>query len=90
MTESTNFVEKIAASSRTMKGNTDSNITMKISSTVYRCLISMVRKRVGFSTISAAERREHCYPRRDEETRVTDVQLVRYRIDCKRMRAVVQ
>ena len=58
MTESTNFAEKIASSLPPMKGNTDISNNVKMSRTVYRFRISMVRKRrvrVGFSTISARE-----------------------------------
>src|SRR5260221_4965227 len=93
ITEITSFIKKSASSSPAMKGTTDINATVKMSSTVYRFRISMVRKRrvgVGVSTDCVLLGREHGDPRRDEETRVRDVQAVGCRVDCERMCAVVK
>src|SRR5579864_990723 len=68
MGESTSFIEKIASSSPAMKGTTDINTRVKMSSTVYRFRISIVRKprvraRVGFSTnLNAIAARRPCRP----------------------------
>src|SRR5260221_13705974 len=93
ITEITSFIKKSASSSPAMKGTTDINATVKMSSTVYRFRISMVRKRRvggGVSTDCVLLGREHGDPRGDEETRVRDVQPVRFGIECKCMRAEMQ